>query len=385
VSQDGVGFSTGGLHRNEVIRIQHRAQNGRYLLEHMTALVASSEDLVQQLEHCRAELAAYRSRAYADLDRVVSDEQLRETTLQEDKLAAEARELSALSNQVRHKLAPLHLSLNEELAQLLCSRGMMGDLADKLFSMSLTSINAGQREHMSTSVATLLVRSKSTALVHSVFQNWPLLNLTHAVVVSTDPASLAGAAHGGTGNSAFPSPSRNLLLDQTAGSGSGSVGGTPSANAQSRSFAMGYKQPYSLDFQSPGKSYAMSPLKMSSPMPGDISSPSKAQLQQQQQQQVHIHAQNLVQVSYVTRPAAEVKVYGVLDFTSCKSLRLLGFTLPQLRDSKCYDLKELLAAGFPLQEVKNLKSTLGVNVSAKDLRLAGYTVYEVRVLYCNVF
>lgn len=66
-----------------------------------------------------------------------------------------------------------------------------------------------------------------------------------------------------------------------------------------------------------------------------------------------------------------------------KSLRQIGFTLSQLRDSKCYDLKGLLAAGFPLHEVKCLKDgsdgmqILNTIITAKDLRLAGYSIKQV--------
>jgi len=84
-------------------------------------------------------------------------------------------------------------------------------------------------------------------------------------------------------------------------------------------------------------------------------------------------------VEYITQSTTELDV-STLDFTSTRSLRLLGFTLVQLRDSKCFDLRDLLGAGFPLNEVKNLKSTLYVNITAKDLRLAGYSAHEVRTL-----
>jgi len=95
---------------------------------------------------------------------------------------------------------------------------------------------------------------------------------------------------------------------------------------------------------------------------------------------MNTHNSHTPPVEYITQPTADLDLRA-LDFSSTRSLRVLGFTLAQMRDSKCFDLKELLGAGFPLNEVKNLKSTLYVNITAKDLRLAGYSAHEVSICY----
>jgi hypothetical protein len=338
----------GSVKQDPVVRIQHRVQSGRYLLEHMRSLMNTSDELIMQLDECRTALVNQRNRDYADVDREITKEQLRRSLNQEEKIGAVIKELTSLSTQVKHKLAPLQLTHNEELCELLSSRGMMGELANKLYSVSLTTVNAGHREHIAMCVATLLIRSKSVALVHSVYKNWPQLTITYAVVNAEQVAAEA--------------PERV---------NSSAAVSTPVA-ALNRSISAGYRAPYSLDFASPtgsrGKSPA-APAPVLSPRTGGTGSVASARAQPPQ----------VLNVEYVTQPASEVDVYDSLDFGSTRSLRLLGFTLTQMRHSKCFDLKDLLAAGFPLSEVKNLKSSLYVNISAKDLRLAGYTAHEVRV------
>lgn len=372
----GNSTSTTAAAHSQAVRIHHRVQSGRYLLEHMGSLVSTSDELITQLEDCRIALVAQRNREYADVDHELTPEQLRMFIVQEERIAAAVKELTTLSTQIKHKLAPLHLTHNEELISLLSTRGMMGDLANKLFSMSLTTVNAGHREHIAVCVATLLIRSKSTALVHSVYHNWPSLSITVAVITTE---SVDGSVLDTTAQQNRSSLDMNGSIATKAT--------TPGPN--NRSFAPGYKQPYTLDFTSSvllasprGKTVSANDNSLLSPSrhaSGGVGgrTPYSAGggggaggLQQQPQQVTH--------VQYVTQPACEIDVFASLDFSSSRSLRLMGFTLHQLRDSKGFDLKELLSAGYPLNEVKNLKSTLYVNITAKDLRLAGYTAHEVR-------
>lgn len=341
--------------KTSAVRIHHKVQSGHYLLEHMNSLVTTSDELITQLEDCRNALVTQRNREYNDVDHELSPEQLRLFVAQEERIAAAVKELVTLSTQIKHKLSPLHLTHNEELIGLLSTRGMMGELANKLLSMSLTVVNAGHREHIAVCVATLLIRSKSTALVHSVYQNWPQLTLTIAVITAE---SVDGSVVEVTQN--------RSLLDMN---GSVVSKTTPAKPA----FAHGYKQPYTLDFASTsvltsprGRTASTGGAGIETTTPKLVRTPGPAP---QTQQVVH--------VTYHTTPACEIDIFTSLDFSSTRSLRLLGFTLHQLRDSKCFDLRELLSAGYPLSEVKNLKTTLYVNITAKDLRLAGYTAHEV--------
>lgn len=359
-----------------IVRIQHHMQTGRYLLQHMHDLVGTSEELIGQLDECRNLLILQRNKEYADVDRVITTEQLRQSLATEERISAVIKELTQLSTQVKHKLAPLHLTHNEDLCALLSSRGMMSELANKLFSVSLTTVTAGHREHISMCVATLLVRSKSVALVHSVFQHWPHLTLTYAVV----SAETVSVDH--TDRYDLSQHSTTMDHTNTSSMHNGSAVKLSTPAALTRSMNASYRAPYSLDFSSPNKnklrSTPITPL-LTSPRGSVYNTTIQQHHTRSSQQQ-----QQVLQVEYITILAHEADVYRDLDFSSSRSLRLLGFTLTQLRHSKCFDLKELLAAGYPLSEVKNLKTTLSVNISAKDLRLAGYSAHEVSWLYDTV-
>eukprot|EP01032_Pedospumella_encystans_P014339 gene14339-16474_t len=362
-----------------VVRIQSRKQSGKYLLEHMQTLVHTADELLGQLEEQRSLLVAQRNREYADVDHELTHDRLRHFGTQEEQITSVIKELSTLSSTVKHKLAPLQLTQNEELNALLANRGHMSELANKLFSITLTTVHGGHREHVSVSVATLLIRSKSTALVQSVYSHWPELTITVAVV-----GTESGASGDSGGNNRQTMSSANASVMSHNDTMNASMTHTPrksNADVGSPAVSADYKAPYSLDFSSPTRQ--LSPPSgrfynaQASPRYNAASS-----LNQTANTSITMNsslnntpANPFASVEYVTQPTTELDV-STLDFTSTRSLRLLGFTLVQLRDSKCFDLRDLLGAGFPLNEVKNLKSTLYVNITAKDLRLAGYSAHE---------
>ena len=67
-----------------------------------------------------------------------------------------------------------------------------------------------------------------------------------------------------------------------------------------------------------------------------------------------------------------------IDFTvnmfSAKSLRDVGFTVIHLLESKCFDMKDILLAGYKPQELRRLRDSTSLSVS--DLRSAGYKVVQ---------
>jgi hypothetical protein len=67
-----------------------------------------------------------------------------------------------------------------------------------------------------------------------------------------------------------------------------------------------------------------------------------------------------------------------LDFTNTKTLRKVGFSLCQLRDSGCYSWNSLLFAGFPLNELKHLRllDATSFELVMSELRKAGYSIEQ---------
>jgi len=232
-----------------VVRIQSRKQSGKYLLEHMQTLVHTADELLGQLEEQRSLLVAQRNREYADVDHELTHDRLRHFGTQEEHITSVIKELSTLSTTVKHKLAPLQLTQNEELNALLANRGHMSELANKLFSITLTTVHGGHREHVSVSVATLLIRSKSTALVQSVYSHWPELTITVAVV-----GTESSATGDSVGNNRQTMSGANASVLSHNDSMNASMTHTPrksNANIGSPAVSADYKAPYSLDFSSP--------------------------------------------------------------------------------------------------------------------------------------
>lgn len=249
-------------------------RNGKYLLKRMHELVRSCEDTVQQLhEHCAMVVQLRSSIVRADLEREAANDELDESLSQEQLLHGIIKELNDLKTQLHRRLTPLHLSDLESLSDLLKGTDFQTVLPLRLLSDPLTTNN---------SIASLLIRSKSVALVASIYTNWP-----------------------------------NLIIS------------CPSDSAHHAS--------------------------------GDST------LQQ--------------------RPATDIDVADSLDFDDVGSLRRVGFSLRQLRDSQCYELQQLLVAGYPLMDIRTLKAErtgLGLGssqnsycISAKDLRCAGYSIQQV--------
>jgi len=88
-------------------------------------------------------------------------------------------------------------------------------------------------------------------------------------------------------------------------------------------------------------------------------------------------------VEEVTRPQSQVQTLvrvstkemlrlldKAVDFSNTQELRRLGFTVSQLKASQCFNLQELLGAGYLPQELKDVNVN-GMVYTVKDLRMAG--------------
>lgn len=289
----GGGGGESGPPLTGVMMMMHASvRNGKYLLKRMHGLVRSSEDTVQQLrEHCAMVVQLRSSIVRADLEREAANDELDESLSQEQLLHGIIEQLGDLKTQLHRRLIPLRLSDLQGLSDLLKSTDFQTVLPLRLLSDPLTAHNA--------SIASLLIRSKSVALVASIYTNWPNL------MISCPPDS----AH----------PPRHPYLS------------------------------------------------------GD---------------------------SMLQRPAGDIDVSASFDFDDVGSLRRIGFSLRQLRDSQCYSLQQLLAAGYPLKDIRTLKTErMGMRIgmgmtglgsssqqnnyciSAKDLRCAGYSIQQVLTSY----
>ena len=175
------------------------------------------------------------------------------------------------------------------------------------------------------SVASLLVRTKSSLLLKSVFRTWPYLSVRVPVPGPTSQGQGAPADAALTS-----SISRSLSSSSSFSSSSFAiVNNNNNANNNTNNNA--------------GKTTKSANAKRSQ------SSPS----------------QSIVRIL-----ARDVLIPEKIDFSQTQELRALGFTLTQLKCSHCYTLPQLLGAGYLPQELREGNLT-GFTYNVKDLRLAG--------------
>jgi hypothetical protein len=289
----GVGGDADGL------QLHNSVQSGQTLLAHMQGLADGAGQLVHELDLLLTSLVARRVGDLADMERDFSAGEMQAYAEREGSVEELLKQLSALGQTVRHTLAPMHLTHHEELNRLLSGRGFMDSLANTLFGLSLTTAPgaSGLREHVCVSVAALLIRSRSKPLLQSVFSKWPCLTMTHSEI------SVAVA------------PRRPV-----------SVTDLTQTNTQPGS----QRAPYSLDFGSSASASASA----STRSPTKTAAGGVARTATDDLSVGAAREEQKIDVKYVTEPAADMDVAGCCDFDSPKSLRLLGVTLPQLRDAK---------------------------------------------------
>ena len=175
------------------------------------------------------------------------------------------------------------------------------------------------------SVASLLVRTKSSLLLKSVFRTWPYLSVRVPV-----PGPTSQGQGAPTDAALTTSISRSLSSSSSFSSSSFAiVNNNNNANNNTNNNA--------------GKTTKSANAKRSQ------SSPS----------------QSIVRIL-----ARDVLIPEKIDFSQTQELRALGFTLTQLKCSHCYTLPQLLGAGYLPQELKEGNLT-GFTYNVKDLRLAG--------------
>lgn len=165
-------------------------RNGKYLLQRMHELVLSSEKIISDLQECCTVVLRMRSNIIqTDIENEAESDDLFKSLQQEEEIRGVIKELQDLKNQMNHKLAPLYLTHHEALNGMLSSVDFQNELASKLLSEPLATGTGLRREHVASSIASLLIRSKSVALVHSVFANWPNLIVDYHSCNNTSSSS----------------------------------------------------------------------------------------------------------------------------------------------------------------------------------------------------
>jgi hypothetical protein len=252
------------------------------------------------------------------------------------KLEKAAQELMSLKEEMKRKLNAANNVSVDEMDHLVKSIPTAEQLSNCCFDASFKRDDA--------SVAILLIRAQSRDLLESIYQTWPFLSFE----VPSDNAASSIAS--------------NVDLQST---GANSVVATSLATKPS------LKSIKSVTYI-------------------DLSSRSGATVFPNSKATQSSDATMMRQLEYLTgqqealqfQYAKDIDVTGI-DFTATRTLRKVGFKLLQLRDSKAYSWNQLLAAGYPLNEIKHLRGStnyVGDNSSFEltvpELRKAGYSIEQ---------
>lgn len=299
------------------------------------------------------------------------------------------QETVACKDELKKKVTVMMVSIADEVDLLIKTHVLEDNLANKFLEATF------RREE--TSIAVLLLRAKSAPLLRSIYATWPGLSFEIAIVESgnsSGPLSISrrNAESYGSGVS-LTSPTMTTM--GRSGSNSQMLRNglfSPTTNSINRTRSP-MKTIYSFD-QSDNHSVRDQSLPNQHPTPR---TPGGGLLSQSQthgllsvsppasrstlflQQQAGIGNANAAVETVYQRHLAKDLDTTVVDFTDTKLLRILGFKLTQLRDSRCYTWTDLLNAGYPLQEIKPLRAAAaasGSSTSATGSGVATSTVAE---------
>jgi hypothetical protein len=226
-----------------------------------------------------------------------------------DKLAYE---LSLLQEEYSKKVQDILSLTIEDMDMILKSNVSVQNISRKLLESSFK-----RDESILPSIAVLLLRAKSKELLQSVYLTWPLLALDIPVTV-TSTAPIIPGSNPLTGASATESSSTPRMITSPESS---------------------HKRRTSISSASEGGAV---------PSTSSVTTALIAN---------HPVLPTLPHLTEEFQPMLTRKLdFSQVDFTKTKSLRKLGFSLLQLRDSQLYTWSQLLAAGYPLQEIKHLRN-----------------------------
>jgi hypothetical protein len=266
---------------------------------------------------------------------------------------------------------------------------------------------------------TLLIQLQSKKLLHSIYETWPSLTFTvptekPAVDTSFDTSKVvenvpfSGSLH-------KKKTGQNVSFSSSISSSSSTMKSEPSVSVlrtalraksynnnpneetkqqpQSRQQQTNTKQRQRLSISSSTNSLMTSlpsptvlppatdsTFTLSMLSPGGVSTSSPQNVLSFNNQELHAASSFLTDLNEESLEIIGAKHIDLssLDFSNTKTLRKVGFTLCQLRDSGCYSWNSLLFAGFPLSELKHLRllDATSFELVMSELRNAGYSIEQ---------
>lgn len=383
--------------------------SGKELLERVKGLVTSAEELFHRMRVYRETIAAITP----NLEGYYSDSSSEEDEEEENSVARANRrknrglflsqhirnpmeeelfekgmqELLTYKEEMKRKLVTITNSISMEEIDVVVKGSSH---SEELLSSRLFDLCSSPRRDDNNSIGVLLLRIKSYALLYSIYTTWPSLHFK-IPIVEVDNTSRSVTSDIGLGSPRFTSSTHGIhgsaasaALASTPKVPSALIG-TPSSLATSN---RGVSQHHLVDLSPvpPPPSVRNTNLSALSPSPPPPQQQSLASSSSTHKQLTSSPANEI----YRTISAKElISMYDnfhnieTVLFKDTKLLRNFGFTLLQMRDSKCYSWRELLLAGFPLTEIKPLRlmNTAeglvgGFELTVNELRKAGYSIEE---------
>jgi Leucine-rich repeat (LRR) protein len=317
--------------------------------------------------------------------RISRQRQQSKEKLEEAKLDRMAHELFHYKEDMKKRIHSLTSIINfEETDHFIKSTPNPDLLSNKCFEF------AYKRDENNHNIAILLLQIKSKKLLTSIYTTWPSLSFE------------------------IPSDHLNASMydTQSVAGGSSIVGSPPMLKSQSKSLhkSVSYHDemfpvlPNNVQSGAFPSSQSVATNRVTIAAPGSGNTVANKSLHSDHNTVLSnsSHQTNMMKhLDYLTSQQEAMQfAFGKeidlssFDFLHTKSLRKIGFTLLQLRDSKCYNWNQLLSAGYPLNEIKYLRGSSATSMTPNssghssshhdhsfeltvpELRKAGYSIEQ---------
>jgi hypothetical protein len=294
--------------------------------------------------------------------------------LEERKLDKMASELFHYKEDMKKKLSLLTSFINfEETEHFIKAIPNPESLSNKCYEMVY------KRDENNYNIATLLLQIKSKKLLASIYSTWPSLSFE----IPSEPDRSSGSFYEGANNSNTPgimtgsSPMLTTMsrsksfIHKTVSYHDELFPAKPIGGGSSATSAMNSPQKFSNSLQSVVSRVGGS----GNTVGGGRSVYSSAGGIDNQSSGSHQTNNIMKHLDYLTSQqeamqfcyAKDIDLTLFESFHNTKGLRKIGFTLLQLRDSKCFTWNQLLSAGYPLNEIKYLRGTVAASPSTSSL------------------
>jgi hypothetical protein len=307
------------------------------------------------------------------LDKSKPTKRINHEKLEERKLDKMASELFHYKEDMKKKLSLLTSFINfEETEHFIKAIPNPESLSNKCYEMVY------KRDENNYNIATLLLQIKSKKLLTSIYSTWPNLSFE----IPSEPDRSSGSFYEGANNNTpgimtGSSPMMTTMsrsksfIHKTVSYHDELFPAKPIGGGSSATSAMNSPQKFSNSLQSVSSRVGGS----GNTVGGGRSVYSSAAGVDNQSSGSHQTNNIMKHLDYLTSQqeamqfcyAKDIDLSLFESFHNTKGLRKIGFTLLQLRDSKCFTWNQLLSAGYPLNEIKYLRGTVAASPSTSSL------------------